>query len=54
MRLMRWVWTALSLAIVSTAAHADERILRYLSDVQIQQDSSLEVTETIEKVSSRR
>ena len=48
MRLMRWVWTALSLAMVSTAAHADERILRYLSDVQIQQDSSLEVTETID------
>jgi uncharacterized membrane protein YgcG len=32
----------------STAAQADERILRYFSDVQIQKDSSLEVTETID------
>ena len=31
-----------------SAASADERILRYLSDVQIQRDSSVEVTETID------
>jgi uncharacterized membrane protein YgcG len=48
MRLMRWFWMALSLAVFSTVANADERILRYLSDVQIQRDSSLEVTETID------
>ncbi len=30
------------------AAHAEERILRYLSDVQIEPDSSLAVTETID------
>jgi hypothetical protein len=30
------------------AAHADERILHYISDVQIQKDSALEVTETID------
>src|SRR4029453_15056739 len=29
-------------------ARADERILRYLSDVEIQKDSSLQVTETID------
>ncbi len=38
---------ALLLFLVPAAARADERILRYLSDVQIQKDSSLEVTETI-------
>src|SRR4051794_39983042 len=32
----------------ATSAHAEERILRFFSDVQIQKDSSLEVTETIE------
>jgi uncharacterized membrane protein YgcG len=31
-----------------TTAHADERILNYLSDVRIQKDSSIEVTETID------
>src|SRR6476659_8625106 len=31
-----------------TSAQAEERILRFLSDVQVQKDSSLEVTETIE------
>src|SRR4029453_9875549 len=29
-------------------ARADERILRYLSDLEIQKDSSLQVTETID------
>jgi uncharacterized membrane protein YgcG len=33
---------------VSTAAQADERLLRFLSDVQVQKDSSLEVIETID------
>lgn len=36
------------LLFVATSAHADERIRRFLSDVQIQKDSSLEVTETID------
>ena len=36
------------LLAVSTPAAADERILRFLSDVQIQKDSSLDVTETID------
>ena len=48
MRLFRRVLPALALAFASTAATADERILRYVSDVQIQRDSSLEVTETID------
>src|SRR5207253_4410891 len=49
MRLFRRVLPALALAFASTAAAAaDERILRYVSDVQIQRDSSLEVTETID------
>ena len=47
--IMRSAWSALpALLIVAAPAHADERILRYLSDVQVQQDSSLEVTETID------
>jgi uncharacterized membrane protein YgcG len=36
------------LLFAATSAHAQERILRFLSDVQIQKDSSLEVTETID------
>jgi uncharacterized membrane protein YgcG len=40
--------SALFLLVSATAAQADERILRYLSDVQVQKDSSLEVTETID------
>ena len=36
------------LFVVPGAAHADERILRYFSDVQIQKDSAIEVTETID------
>ena len=39
---------ALLLAFAPAAANADERILRYLSDVQVQRDSSIEVTETID------
>ena len=39
---------ALLLFLAPSAACADERILRYLSDVQIQKDSTLEVSETIE------
>ncbi len=38
---------ALFLFLAPVAAQADERILRYLSDVQIQKDSSLQVTEAI-------
>ncbi len=48
---MKRLWQAfpaLLLAATATAAHADERILRFLSDVQVQKDSSLEVTETID------
>ena len=48
MRLIRWVVPALLLAAASTAASAEERILRYLSDVQVQRDSSLQVVETID------
>ena len=36
------------LLFLPTAARADERILRYLSDVQVQRDGSLDVTETID------
>ena len=36
------------LFLAASPAYADERILRYFSDVQIQNDSSLEVTETID------
>lgn len=39
---------ALVLLAGATAAQADERILRYSSDVQVQHDSSLQVTETID------
>ena len=36
------------LIVVSAPAHADERILRFLSDVQVQKNSSLQVVETID------
>lgn len=36
------------LVFTASAAKADERIRRFLSDVQVQKDSSLEVTETID------
>jgi uncharacterized membrane protein YgcG len=39
---------ALLLFVAPVSARADERILRFLSDVAIQKDSSLEVTETID------
>lgn len=45
------VWRALAallLLALPAAAHAEERILHYLSDVQVQPDSSLQVTETID------
>jgi uncharacterized membrane protein YgcG len=48
MLFLRRALPALAFAVASTAAVADERILRYVSDVQIQRDSSLEVTETID------
>lgn len=38
----------LALLIFSTAAQAEERILRYISDVAVQKDGALEVTETID------
>jgi uncharacterized membrane protein YgcG len=48
MRRVRQAAPALLLFLAPAAAHADERILRYLSDVQVQKDSTLEVTETID------
>ena len=39
---------ALLLVLAPAAAHAEERILRYVSDVQVQKDSTLDVTETID------
>jgi uncharacterized membrane protein YgcG len=48
---MRTFWQvvpALLLSLAASAAQADERILRYLSDVQVQKDSSIEVIETID------
>jgi uncharacterized membrane protein YgcG len=45
---MRLLWAGLAALTLSSQASADERILRFLSDVQIQKDSSLDVTETIE------
>jgi uncharacterized membrane protein YgcG len=36
------------LVLTAAPAHADERILHFFSDVQVQKDSSLEVTETID------
>ena len=40
--------SALLFLLAPAAARADERILHYLSDVQVEKDSSLDVTETIE------
>ena len=48
---MRALWRALSallLLSLAAAAQADERILHFSSDVQVQKDASLEVTETID------
>src|SRR5690348_1026661 len=45
---IRGALAALLLVLAPAAARADERILHYLSDVRIQKDSSIEVTETID------
>ena len=45
--MLRRVAPALLLC-AAAPAHADERILQFFSDVQVQKDSSLEVTETID------
>src|SRR5690242_17760122 len=46
---MRGLWgVAAALLLCATPAHADERILRYFSDIQVQKDSSVEVAETID------
>jgi uncharacterized membrane protein YgcG len=48
---MRSIWRAMFALLffaVPAAAQADERILHYWSDVQVQKDSSIEVTETVE------
>jgi len=48
---VRALWraiTALLCLAIPAAAQADERILHYWSDVQVQPDSSLEVSETID------
>ena len=52
MRVLRWALAAVLLA-ASTAALAEERILRYVSDVQVQPDSSLQVVETIDVQAER-
>ncbi|HEX8062528.1 MAG TPA: DUF2207 domain-containing protein [Allosphingosinicella sp.] len=47
---MRWFWLPLLAALAvawPAAASADERILHYLSDVLVEADGSLDVTETI-------
>ena len=48
MRALRRALSALLLFAIPAAAHADERILHFWSDVQVQPDSSLEVAETID------
>ena len=45
---LRRALLGLLLVVAPAAAYADERILRYVSDVQIEPDSSLEVIETID------
>jgi len=44
----RRAWLALLLAALPAAAQADERILHFWSDIQVQRDASVEVTETID------
>ena len=46
---MRRMWGALAalFLVAPAAAHADERILRYSSDIEVQKDSSIAVTEGI-------
>ncbi len=48
MRSFRGALAALFLLLAPVTAHAEERILRYLSDVQVRKDSSIDVTETID------
>ncbi len=48
MSFLRRAVPALLLLIAATSAQAEERIQRFISDVQIQKDSSLGVTETID------
>ena len=48
MLLLRRAIPALLLALAATAASAEERISRFVSDVQIRKDASLDVTETID------
>ena len=48
MHALRRALSALLLFATPAAAHADERILHFWSDVQVQPDSSLEVAETID------
>src|SRR5437016_14470642 len=48
MRLILQATPALLLWLAPAAAQADERILKYFSDVQIERDGSLEATETID------
>jgi uncharacterized membrane protein YgcG len=46
---MRSLWgVAAALLLCAGPARADERILHYLSDIQVQKDSSVDVTETID------
>jgi uncharacterized membrane protein YgcG len=47
-RRIRRTAPALLLFLAPAAGHADERILHYLSEVQVQKDSTVEVTETID------
>lgn len=48
MTFFRRLLAAFAIALLPSAAHAEERILRFFSDVQIQKDASLHVTETLD------
>ena len=48
MSILKRAFLALALLAVPAAAQADERILHFSSDVQVQKDASLAVTETID------
>jgi uncharacterized membrane protein YgcG len=48
MGFLRRAIPALLILVAATSAQAEERIQRFISDVQVQKDSSLEVTETID------
>jgi len=45
---MRCLWAALAAAVLASSASAEERITLFVSDVAVQKDSSVEVTETID------